>query len=101
MDRDGYYSVSLICVGIGAILLVTYIIPTARRLQGTFFFETEQLWEGRVAGSKEEKERDASARLTLVPFLVLVWFAQPSLLRLGRFLYRTSYSISAPLALLT
>ncbi|KAL7417056.1 acetyl-coenzyme A transporter 1-domain-containing protein [Mrakia frigida] len=33
MDRDGYYSVSMICVGLGAVLLVTYIIPTARRLQ--------------------------------------------------------------------
>lgn len=34
-DRDGYYAVSWICVVIGAALLVGYIIPTARKLQGT------------------------------------------------------------------
>jgi hypothetical protein len=37
-ERDGYYSVSLLCVSIGALLLVTYIIPTARRLQGMSHF---------------------------------------------------------------
>ncbi|KAM0790397.1 hypothetical protein ACM66B_003279 [Microbotryomycetes sp. NB124-2] len=31
--RDGYYWISSLCVVLGAILLVTYIQPTARRLQ--------------------------------------------------------------------
>lgn len=35
-ERDGYYIVSALCVTIGAILLVTYVTPTAKRLQGTF-----------------------------------------------------------------
>jgi PAT family acetyl-CoA transporter-like MFS transporter 1 len=32
-ERDGFYLVSLMCVAIGATLLVGYIVPTARRLQ--------------------------------------------------------------------
>lgn len=32
-ERDGYYYVSSICVAIGVVSLVVYIIPTARRLQ--------------------------------------------------------------------
>lgn len=33
IESDGYYTVSAICVAIGAILLVAYIWPAARRLQ--------------------------------------------------------------------
>ena len=36
MEADGYYAVSTICVAIGAILLVAYIWPAAKRLQGAF-----------------------------------------------------------------
>jgi len=32
-ERDGYYWVSSICVAIGVVTLLVYIIPTARRLQ--------------------------------------------------------------------
>ncbi|KIO02317.1 hypothetical protein M404DRAFT_16043 [Pisolithus tinctorius Marx 270] len=32
-EQDGYYYVSVICVTFGVIFLVSYIIPTARRLQ--------------------------------------------------------------------
>ena len=34
--RDGYYIVSGICMTLGAILLVLYIAPVSRRLQGEF-----------------------------------------------------------------
>ncbi|CDZ96556.1 Acetyl-CoA transporter [Phaffia rhodozyma] len=33
IERDGYYVVSALCVSLGAILLVGYVIPTARKLQ--------------------------------------------------------------------
>jgi len=33
MERDGYYTTTAICLGIGLIFLVTYILPTAKRLQ--------------------------------------------------------------------
>ena len=36
MERDGYYTVSLLCVILGALLLVGYIRPTVRKLQGEF-----------------------------------------------------------------
>lgn len=36
MERDGYYYVSSICVALGIVTLIFYIIPTARRLQGWF-----------------------------------------------------------------
>lgn len=32
--QDGYYYVSAICMGLGVLTLVLYIIPTARRLEG-------------------------------------------------------------------
>ena len=35
-ERDGYYMVSYICLAVGVSLLVLYVRPTARRLQGTF-----------------------------------------------------------------
>jgi Acetyl-coenzyme A transporter 1 len=35
-QRDGYYYVSSICVAIGVVSLVVYVIPTARRLQCTW-----------------------------------------------------------------
>ena len=34
ITRDGYYIMSFICVGVGAVLLVKYILPTVKRLQG-------------------------------------------------------------------
>jgi PAT family acetyl-CoA transporter-like MFS transporter 1 len=36
LQRDGYYPMSMICVGLGAALLVTFIIPTTRKLQCEF-----------------------------------------------------------------
>lgn len=33
-ERDGYYAMSALCVGMGIMLLVTFIRPTVRRLQG-------------------------------------------------------------------
>ena len=32
--QDGYYYVSAICLVLGVLTLVVYIIPTARRLEG-------------------------------------------------------------------
>lgn len=40
IESDGYYTVSAICVAIGAILLVAYIWPAARRLQRKLHFLT-------------------------------------------------------------
>lgn len=34
--KDGYYTVTAICVAFGVIFLVAFIIPTARKLQGSF-----------------------------------------------------------------
>lgn len=36
-ERDGYYATSSICIIIGAILLITFVQPAARRLQGRSF----------------------------------------------------------------
>ena len=36
MERDGYYITTSICLSVGVIFLVAYIIPTAKRLQGLF-----------------------------------------------------------------
>lgn len=33
-ERDGYYATSAICITLGAILLITFVQPTARKLQG-------------------------------------------------------------------
>ena len=35
-ERDGYYITNGLCVGLGIIAVVTYVIPTARKLQGEF-----------------------------------------------------------------
>lgn len=36
MDRDGYYIMSVICVTLGAMLLMGFILPTVKRLQCEF-----------------------------------------------------------------
>jgi hypothetical protein len=36
VTRDGYYIMSAFCVAAGATLLVWYILPTVKRLQGAF-----------------------------------------------------------------
>lgn len=36
IERDGYYVTSTICIIVGAILLLTFVQPTARKLQGEF-----------------------------------------------------------------
>ena len=36
MERDGYYITTSICLGVGMIFLVAYVMPTAKRLQGLF-----------------------------------------------------------------
>jgi len=36
MERDGYYMTTSICLGVGLIFVVAYVIPTAKRLQGLF-----------------------------------------------------------------
>lgn len=33
-ERDGYYTVSAICLVLGLLSVVFYMIPTARKLQG-------------------------------------------------------------------
>lgn len=33
-EQDGYYYVSAICIALGVLTLVLYIIPTAKRLEG-------------------------------------------------------------------
>src|ERR1700761_529824 len=33
-ERDGYYITNGLCVGLGIIAVVTYVVPTARKLQG-------------------------------------------------------------------
>jgi len=38
IESDGYYTVSAICIAIGAIMLVAFIWPAARRLQSTRVF---------------------------------------------------------------
>lgn len=34
METDGFYIVHGICLGLGLIILLAFIIPTARKLQG-------------------------------------------------------------------
>lgn len=36
MERDGYYITTGICLTVGLLFFVAYIIPTAKRLQGLF-----------------------------------------------------------------
>ena len=36
MQRDGYYITTGICLAVGLLFFVLYIIPTAKRLQGLF-----------------------------------------------------------------
>jgi hypothetical protein len=36
MERDGYYITTGICLVVGLIFLVAFIIPTGKRLQGLF-----------------------------------------------------------------
>lgn len=36
MERDGYYITTGICLVVGLLFFVAYIIPTAKRLQGLF-----------------------------------------------------------------
>lgn len=38
IERDGYYVTSAMCIAVGAILLLTFVQPTARKLQGKAFF---------------------------------------------------------------
>ena len=33
-EQDGYYYVSAICIALGVLTLILYIIPTAKRLEG-------------------------------------------------------------------
>ena len=40
--QDGYYFVSAICVSLGFLALVLYIIPTARRLEGENLLPTSR-----------------------------------------------------------
>jgi hypothetical protein len=43
MERDGYFITTGICLLVGLIFLVAYIIPTAKRLQGPFAHSMHQL----------------------------------------------------------
>ena len=36
MERDGYYITTGICLAVGLLVLVAYVIPTGKRLQGLF-----------------------------------------------------------------
>lgn len=35
-EQDGYYIVSAICMAFGVVILLAFILPTARKLQGQF-----------------------------------------------------------------
>lgn len=49
VERDGYYVMSAICLGAGFLLLVFFMIPTARRLQCAFTsLSLSSLCRGRV-----------------------------------------------------
>jgi hypothetical protein len=39
-ERDGYYITSGLCIGLGILAVVTYVIPTARKLQGESLLTT-------------------------------------------------------------
>lgn len=36
MERDGYFITTSVCLVVGLLFFVAYIIPTAKRLQGLF-----------------------------------------------------------------
>ena len=36
MERDGYYITTGVCLAVGLLFFVAYILPTAKRLQGLF-----------------------------------------------------------------
>ena len=36
VQRDGYYIMSFVCIALGASLLVGFILPTVKRLQGKY-----------------------------------------------------------------
>jgi hypothetical protein len=48
-ERDGYYITSALCVGLGIIALVTYVLPTARKLQGTSLLTSHLLIESHIS----------------------------------------------------
>ena len=43
-ERDGYFITTGLCLALGVISLVIFIIPTARRLQGERFWVNVSLW---------------------------------------------------------
>jgi hypothetical protein len=43
-ERDGYFITTGLCLALGVTSLVTFIIPTARRLQGERFW-INSLWQ--------------------------------------------------------
>ena len=36
-ERDGFYIVSAVCLGLGIISVIFHMLPTARKLQGMWF----------------------------------------------------------------
>jgi Acetyl-coenzyme A transporter 1 len=44
-ERDGYFITTALCLALGIICLVTYILPTARRLQGERSWVNVSLWQ--------------------------------------------------------
>ena len=40
-ERDGYYITSSICIALGAILLIGFVAPTAKKLQGELHLLSE------------------------------------------------------------
>lgn len=47
-ERDGYYITSGLCIAMGIIALVTYVLPTARKLQGESLSHTSHLVESHI-----------------------------------------------------
>lgn len=44
-ERDGYFITTGLCLALGVTVLVIFIIPTARRLQGEQLWVKVSLWQ--------------------------------------------------------
>jgi Acetyl-coenzyme A transporter 1 len=44
-ERDGYFITTGLCLALGVISLVVFILPTARRLQGERLWVNVSLWQ--------------------------------------------------------
>ena len=65
IQRDGYYIMSFVCVVVGAALLVTYILPTVRKLQCKFLFRIPIRLDFSLVRSSPRVEPDQDDILTI------------------------------------